>query len=142
MDWIDIAKQVAEQALPFLELVISLAVAVALRYAAKRWHLDLSDKEQSQLVGHAQRAIAGAEEWAARELTPDQTTEDATRGKAKARWALAILRKRYPKMLEEDAMDLIDIELANLRGVGATGDFSVKDNESTSTDRKTNEVVE
>ena len=62
----DILKHFAEALLPVFGALLTAFSSYAVTLVAKRLKIRLADEEQAMLRGAVRKAIAGAEEWAAR----------------------------------------------------------------------------
>lgn len=102
-----------------LAALISAMILVGLQRLAKRFNLQLSEREQAMVRGAVRKAIAGAEEWAAREL---KANRQPVAGVQKAARVKGMVTAQWPKLLPDDLDRMIDEELAAMSGVGATGD--------------------
>ena len=107
-----------EQLLPIMGTVVSAIVSYVLTLLAKRYKLQLSNEQETQLRLTVRSAIAGAEEWGARKMNVDKL--DYVSGKEKADYALSIIKSLYPKAEQQDIMKLIDCEIATMQDLGAT----------------------
>lgn len=107
-----------EQLLPIMGTLVSGIVSYVLTLLAKRYQLQLSQEQEHQLRLSIRSAIAGAEEWGARKMNSEKL--DYVEGKAKAEYALSIIKTLYPKANETDILKIIDCEIATMDNLGAT----------------------
>jgi len=110
-------EQVFDLLLPTAGAVLSLLAGWLLLGLRRRLGLEIADAHAALIRGTVRRAIAGAEEWAAR--------EGGRGGLVKSAHAIAAVRVQYPKLPPSSACRLLDEELGSLPGMGASGDRAV-----------------
>jgi hypothetical protein len=115
----ELLNEIMGYVLQGLAALISAMILVGLQRLAKRFNLQLSEREQAMVRGAVRKGIAGAEEWAAREL---KAHRQPVAGVQKAARVKSMVAAQWPKLLPEDLDRMLDEELAAMAGVGATGD--------------------
>ena len=101
-----------------LAALIAAMILVGLQRLQQRFRLQLTEREQDMIRQAVRRGIAGAEEWAAREL---KTKRAPVAGVQKAARVKDMVAAQWPNLLPADLDRMLDEELATMPGVGATG---------------------
>lgn len=113
----EISLELLSMLLPVIAAVLTAMSSWAIGLLVKRYKLKLS-LDQDEVVRLAiRRAIWAAEEWAARELKLGN--KDIT-GVEKAQWVKSLLIQLYPDLIPNDLDRMLDEELAQIGGLGAT----------------------
>jgi len=113
----DLMKHMAEALLPVFGALLTAFSSYAVTLVARRLKIRLADEEQAMLRGAVRKAIAGAEEWAARKANLDT---DPVAGARKAQWVHERIKENFPKVAPDELDRLLDEELAMIADVGAT----------------------
>ena len=113
----DLMKHMAETLLPVFGALLTAFSSYAVTLVARRLKIRLADEEQAMLRGAVRKAIAGAEEWAARKANLDT---DPVAGARKAQWVHERIKENFPKVAPDELDRLLDEELAMIADVGAT----------------------
>jgi|TARA_Y100000310_G_scaffold328163_1_gene395802 hypothetical protein len=111
--------------------VAFLLVAVAVSYALwglrkgieafeRKLGVDLSAETEGAIEAGVERLVLAAEEMAARRLKLD--ANDRMKGAEKARWVHDQVSRMWPDLIPDDIDARIDAALAQIQGMGATGD--------------------
>jgi hypothetical protein len=120
MDWKTFGISLASYLLPVIAAILSALAAYGLRYLAKKWKIDLDLAQDAAIRTAVRSAIAGAEEMASRKLKLEPGK--AVPGSEKAQWVFDRVNQMFPDLININLHKMIDEELAQIRGVGATGD--------------------
>lgn len=113
----DLMKHFAEAALPVLGALLTAISSYAVTLIAKRLKIRLADEEQALLRLAVRKAIAGAEEWAARKANLET---NPIAGASKAQWVHDRIKEKFPKITSDELDRMLDEELALIADVGAT----------------------
>jgi len=119
----DFIKIVAEALLPVLAALLTALSSYAVSLLAKRFKVQLDDEQQLVLRIAIRKAVAGAEEWAARTA---KIESNPISGARKAKWVHERVKALFPNLTPDELDHLIDEELAQLVGVGSTGENTVE----------------
>lgn len=119
----DFIKIVAEALLPVLAALLTALSSYAVSLLAKRFKVQLDDEQQLVLRIAIRKAVAGAEEWAARTA---KIESNPISGARKAKWVHERVKVLFPNLTSDELDHLIDEELAQLVGVGSTGENTVE----------------
>ncbi len=113
-------KPLIEIILPVLATVLTALGALVVQRMQQKFKVQL-DVEQNKVVRDTiRKAIVGAEEWAARKMGHEGI--DRVGGLEKADHVLSVVKKAYPKLDESEVMQIIDEEIATIKGLGSTMD--------------------
>lgn len=120
-----IAKQLlVELILPILATLLSALAAWALTLINARLKVNLGTAKDSAVRALIRNAIAGAEEWAARQLKTNPGAAPIT-GKDKAMWVRDRVLEATKHAFPDDFDKILDEEIAHVSGAGATGERTV-----------------
>lgn len=119
MDWSALGTGLLEIIAPFVVICITSLVSWALLALKNKFNLQISDAQEMQLRGMVRNGIMGAEEWAAKKFKLD--TETKATSVEKVEWVQKFVARKFPNLLPDELEDLISQELAQIKGVGATG---------------------
>jgi hypothetical protein len=100
--------------LPILASVLTALATYALRLLARRFKLDIDARAEAAIRLGIRRTIFAVEEAAARRLKVESKPTD------KGKLALDVLAKLFPDMLPEELARMLDEELGQTPGVGAS----------------------
>ena len=87
----------------------------------KKMGIDINMKQDAALRVAIRNAAAGAEEWAAGKLGLPDDARNARSGGEKMTWVVNRVRKQWGDKIPDDIEEMVLEELAQMRGVGATG---------------------
>ena len=119
----EFGKMIIENLLPVVGALLTALSTYAVRLIAAKLKLQIAAEEEAMLRFAIRKAIAGAEEWAARKA---HVNSKPVAGADKARWVSERIKDIYPSVENNEITRLIDEELASIKGVGATGDKSIE----------------
>lgn len=119
----DFIKMIAEALLPIVGALLTALSTYAVSLIAKRLKLRLSEEEMIFVRAHLRKAVAGAEEWAARKA---KLESKPVAGASKALWVHERMKEMFPNLTSDQLDKLIDEELATLSDIGATGSRKVE----------------
>jgi len=111
---------IVESLIPVAGAVVTALLSWLLAVLAKRWGLALSQEQEAALRAGIRVAIGGVEEAA---LARVKGGSAPMAGADKLQMALAAVQTRWPKAIPEDLVRMVHEELAQVRGVGATGNW-------------------
>lgn len=109
-----------EIVMPFLATVVTALAALVVQRLQAKYKVELNEAQDQALRSLVRKAIFGAEEWAARRMGRENL--DRIPGIEKAQRVLESVKKSFPKIADERIMDLIDEEIATIKGLGSTYD--------------------
>ena len=115
----DLINEVFSYVLQGLATLIGAFALVGVQRLARRFGLQISDRENEMLRAAVRNGIAGAEEWAAREL---KIRGVQVAGVQKLDRVKNAVTAAFPKLIPADLDRMVDEELAQMPRVGATGD--------------------
>jgi Na+-translocating ferredoxin:NAD+ oxidoreductase RnfG subunit len=109
-----------EIVMPFLATVVTALAALVVQRLQAKYKVELDEAQDQAIRSLVRKAIFGAEEWAARRMGREKL--DRIPGIEKAQRVLDSVKKSFPKIADERIMDLIDEEIATIKGLGSTYD--------------------
>ena len=87
----------------------------------KKMGIDINMQQDAALRVAIRNAAAGAEEWASGKLGLPDDEEAARSGGEKMTWVVNRVRKQWGDKIPDDIEEMVMEELAQMRGIGATG---------------------
>ena len=100
--------------LPVLASVLAALASYAIRLLARRFKIELDAQAEAALRLAVRRTIFAVEELAARKLKVESKPTD------KGQAALSTLQALFPNMLPEELARILDEELGQTPGIGAS----------------------
>jgi hypothetical protein len=119
MDWKTLGISIASYLLPVIAAVLLAFISYGLKYLTKKWKINLDLSQDTAIRIALRAAICGAEELAARKLKLDKNK--GMTGAEKAQWVFDRVNQQWPDLVNVDLHKMMDEELAQMSGVGATG---------------------
>lgn len=119
----EIMKMILEALIPILGALLTALSSYAISLLAKRFKVRLDAEQQLVLRSAIRKAVAGAEEWAARTA---KVESNPISGARKAQWVHERVKVMFPNLASDELDQLIDEELAQLVGVGSTGEKALE----------------
>ena len=123
MDWKHLGIQILGYLLPVMAALLTALGSWGLTMLAKKFGLDIDLRKDAMIRNAVRNGIAAAEEWGQRQIKDE---DNGPSGAAKLEWAKGLIMKQWPKMLPEDLDRMLDEELAQMQGPGATGDKALR----------------
>lgn len=111
------ALDFASMLLTLLAPVVAGLIAIAVRKLAKRFDLEIGEKQRELMNDTVLRLVMAAEERGRRAL---KLGDYEFRGEAKARWVYDQFTRQFPDALPGDVERMIDEALGTVVGMGAS----------------------
>jgi len=124
MDFSGAGMQILGTVMEMLVIILASLATWAVSLIGRKMGIELNLSKDALIRRGIRNAIAGAEEWAEERIKYEDVSKVSAAEKLK--FVRGIIKSQFPKLVPDDLDRMLKEELAQMEGVGATGDRVVK----------------